>query len=101
MRRGPAPRGRRRRMSAAERKAVGKRMKAYCAKRRAAKAGVSKTAAKRKRKGGMFAAARKAQGERMKAYWAKRREEKAGRAERAQAQAADGSGKASRKRRNK
>jgi hypothetical protein len=33
----PAPRGRRRRMSAAERRAVGKRMKAYWAARRAAK----------------------------------------------------------------
>jgi hypothetical protein len=69
----PAPRGGRRRMSAAERRAVGKRMKAYWAKRRAAKAGVSKAAAKRKRKGGMSAAARKRQGERMKAYWAARR----------------------------
>jgi hypothetical protein len=69
----PAPRGGRRRMSAAERKAVGRRMKAYWAKRRAAKAGVSKVAAKPKRKGGMSAAARKAQGERMKAYWAAKR----------------------------
>jgi hypothetical protein len=69
----PAARGRRRRMSAAERRAVGKRMKAYWAKRRAAKAGVSKAAAKPKRKGGMSAAGRKAQGERMRAYWAARR----------------------------
>ena len=67
------PRGGRRRMSATERKAVGKRMKAYWAKRRAAKAGVSKAAAKPKRKGGMSAAARKRQGERMRAYWAANR----------------------------
>jgi hypothetical protein len=72
----PAPRGGRRGMSTAERKAVGRRMKAYWAKRRAAKAGVSKAAAKPKRKGGMSAAARKAQGERMRAYWAARRAQK-------------------------
>ena len=66
----------RRSMSAAQRRAVGKRMKAYWAKRRAAKAGVSKAAAKSKRKGGMSAAARKAQGERMRAYWAARRAQK-------------------------
>jgi hypothetical protein len=68
-----APRGRRRRMSAAERKAVGKRMKAYWAKRRAETA---QSAAKPKRKGGMSAAARTAQGERMKAYWAAKRTQK-------------------------
>jgi hypothetical protein len=54
-------RGRRRRMSAAERKAVGQRMRAYWAKRRAEKA-----AAKPKRKSGMYAEARKAQGKRMR-----------------------------------
>ena len=69
----PASRGRRRRMSAAERKAVGKRMRAYWAKRRAEKA---RPAPKPKRKGGMSAAARKRQGERMKAYWAARRAQK-------------------------
>ena len=68
-----APRGRRRRMSAAERKAVGRRMRAYWAKRRAGKVSAEKAAAKRKRKGGMSAAARKAQGERMRAYWAAKR----------------------------
>jgi hypothetical protein len=72
-RRGPAPRGRRRRMSPAQRKAVGARMRAYWAKRRAEKASVGKAAAKRKRKGGMSAEARKRQGERMRAYWAARR----------------------------
>jgi hypothetical protein len=69
----PVRRVRRRRMSAAERRAVGRRMKAYWAERRAAKAGVSKAAAKPKRKGGMSAAARKAQGDRMRAYWAAKR----------------------------
>jgi hypothetical protein len=66
----------RRRMSAAQRKAVGARMKAYWAKRRAEKAGAKKTAPKAKRKGGMSAAARKAQAERMKAYWAAKRAQK-------------------------
>ena len=75
-----APRGRRRRMSATERKAVGRRMKAYWAKRRAAKAGVSKAPAKPKRKRGMSPAARKRQGERMKAYWAAKRAAKVDRA---------------------
>jgi len=73
----PAPRGRRRRMSAAERKAVGRRMKAYWAKRRAEKSGTTKNAERTtKRTGAMSAAARKAQGERMRAYWAARREQK-------------------------
>jgi len=62
--------GRKRRtMSAAERKAVGKRMKAYWAKRRAKNA---PTASARRRRG-MSADARKAVGERMRAYWAARR----------------------------
>jgi hypothetical protein len=91
----------RRGMSPAERKAVGARMKAYWAKRRALKAGAKKAASKAKRKGSMSAEARKAQGERMRAYWAKRRKEKAGSAEGGQAEAAVVSGKASRKRRNK
>jgi hypothetical protein len=73
---GPAPASRarkRRRMSAAERKAVGRRMKAYWAKRRAEKAGAKKAAPKPNRKGGMSAEARKRQGERMRAYWAAKR----------------------------
>ena len=84
---GAAPRPRkRRRMSAAERKAVGKRMKAYWAKRRAEKPETAKkTAAQPKRKGDMSAEARKAQGERMKAYWASKR-----------AQKSDGSGEGTR-----
>ena len=74
-------------MSPEERKAVGTRMRAYWAKRRAERAGgevatadratKSSTAAKRtsKRKG-MSADARKAVGQRMRAYWAARRAEK-------------------------
>ena len=72
-------RGRRRRMSPAERRAVSVRMQAYWAKRRAAapaKARSSKDAdasprAKRGRR--MNAAARRAVSRRMKAYWAKQR----------------------------
>jgi len=71
-----APRGRRRGMSSAERKAVGERMRAYWAKRRAEKTSTETTVANGKRKGGMSAAARKAVGARMKAYWAARRAEK-------------------------
>jgi hypothetical protein len=76
---GPAPASRarkRRRMSAAERKAVGRRMKAYWAKRGREKAGAKKAAPKPNRKGGMSAEARKRQGERMRAYWAARRLQK-------------------------
>jgi hypothetical protein len=97
----------RRRMSPAQRKAVGERMKAYWAKRRAKKAGAKQAAAKPKRKRGMSAEARKRQGEGMKEYWAKRRQQKAGTAEGPQGEAAtaNGSGKstgkASQKRRNK
>jgi hypothetical protein len=69
----PASRGRRRRMSAATRKAAAERMRAYWAKRRAKKASVEKSAAKRKRKGGMSVEARRRQGERMRAYWAAKR----------------------------
>ena len=68
---------RRRGMSAAQRKAVGKRMKAYWAKRRAEKGQTAKKAVT-KPKRGMSAEARKAQGERMKAYWAAKRSEKNG-----------------------
>jgi hypothetical protein len=66
----------RRRMSSAERKAVGERMRAYWAKRRAEEAGAKKATAKPKRKGGMSAEARQRQAERMKAYWAARRLQK-------------------------
>jgi hypothetical protein len=70
----PALRGRRRRMSAAERKAVGKRMRAYWAKRRAEKSQTAEKATRKtKRKGEMSVEARKRRGERMKAYWAARR----------------------------
>jgi hypothetical protein len=57
---GAAPRGRKRRgMSPAQRKAVGERMRAYWAKRRAEKGqSAKKSAAKAKRKGGMSAEAR-------------------------------------------
>jgi hypothetical protein len=60
-------------MSAAERKAVGRRMRAYWAKRRAEKAAAKKATAKPNRKSGMSTEARKRQAERMKAYWAARR----------------------------
>ena len=77
----------RRGMSAAERKAVGTRMKAYWAKRRAEKAGgeaatadrateSSATAKRPSKRKGMSAEARKAVGQRMRAYWAARRAEK-------------------------
>jgi hypothetical protein len=62
----------RRRMSAAERKAVGRRMRAYWAKRRAERATT------KKRKGSMSAEARKRQAERMKGYWAAKRAQKDG-----------------------
>jgi hypothetical protein len=72
---------RRRRRTAAQRKAQSERMKAYWAARkgRAAKTGRARklTAAKPKRRP-RSAAARKAQSEKMKAYWAKRRREKQG-----------------------
>ena len=87
-----APRARkRRRLSAAERQAVGRRMRAYWAKRRAEKAGAKKATAEAKRKGGMSAEARKRQGERMKAYWATKHMQSAGAAGAAQAKAAAGS----------
>jgi hypothetical protein len=78
-------------MSPAQRKAVGERMTAYWAKRRAEKAGTASSQAgsasdaspggakrRSKRKGGMSAEARRAQGERMRAYWAARRAQKQG-----------------------
>ncbi len=72
---------RRRRRSAAERKAQSERMRAYWANK---KQGAGKTVASastaraRKKAGNMSAAARKAVSERMKAYWAKRRKERKG-----------------------
>jgi hypothetical protein len=75
-RRASAPVRKRRRMSAAQRKAVGARMRAYWAKRRAGKAGAKKAAPKAKRKRGMSAEARKRQAKRMKAYWAAKRAQK-------------------------
>src|SRR5829696_382200 len=83
----PAPARRTRKgMSPAQRKAVGERMKAYWAKRRAEKAGRASdtqsasdgaaTPAKRpSERKGMSADARKAHGVRMRAYWAARRAE--------------------------
>jgi hypothetical protein len=80
------PAGKRRGMSAAQRKAVGERMKAYWAKRRGEKAGRASdtqsasdgaaSPAEPSKRRGMSADARKAQGGRMRAYWAARRREK-------------------------
>ena len=80
----PTPTRKRRGMSAAERKAVGTRMRAYWAKRREEKAGgeaatadrateSSATAKRPSKRKGMSAEARKAVGQRMRAYWAARR----------------------------
>jgi hypothetical protein len=81
-----------------ERQAIGRRMRAYWAKRRAEKAGAKKTAPKAKRKGGMSAEARKAQGERMKAYWAAKRAQKVnGAGEGTQSETAGQNGAPSRK----
>ena len=76
----PQPTPKRRPMTAAERVAVGKRMKAYWAKRKKASAAAAATPAqptpkKRKRKP-MSAAAKKAMSKRLKASWAKRRKAK-------------------------
>jgi hypothetical protein len=71
----------RRKRTAAQRKAQSERMKAYWAarKNKAAKSAPARkpTSVKSKR-GPKSAAARKAQSERMKAYWAKKRREKQG-----------------------
>ncbi len=71
--------GRRRRRTAAERKAQSARMRAYWAAKKG-RGARSKPAAGRAKYGPKTAAARKAQSERMKAYWAKRRKEKQGKA---------------------
>jgi len=95
-------RGSRRHMSAAERKAVGTRMRAYWAKRRAEGAGAKKATAKPKRKRGMSAEARKRQGERMKAYWAARRAQRVnGAGEATQSKTAGQNGAATSKRAGK
>jgi hypothetical protein len=92
----PARRG----MSPSQRRAVGERMKAYWAKRRAEKPSTAtpetETASDTtpdqptKRKG-MSPAARKAHGERMRAFWAARRAEKGAASNGGQAEAGAGS----------
>ena len=74
----PQPKAKRRSMTAAQRAEVGKRMRAYWAKRKKASAKAAVTPAQpstRKRKP-MSAAAKKAMSKRMKASWAKRRKAK-------------------------
>ncbi len=68
--------GRRRRRTAAERRAQSLKMKKIWAAKRAARA--SGKAAAKPKSGPRSAAARKAQSERMKAYWAKRKGKGAG-----------------------
>jgi hypothetical protein len=99
-----APRQARRRvgMSPTQRRAVGERMKAYWAKRRAEKAGAgvaadAPTPSGGTRRRGMSAEARKAQAERMKAFWAAKRAEKQAGADGAPTQAAGSSRKSGRK----
>ena len=74
----PQPTPTRRRMTAAQREAVGKRMKAYWAKRRkpsapAAASPAQPKATQKRKRAPMSAAAKKAMSKRLKAYWAKRR----------------------------
>ena len=74
----PQSKAKRRSMTAAQRAEVGKRMRAYWAKRKKASAKAAVTPAQpttRKRKP-MSAAAKKAMSKRMKASWAKRRKAK-------------------------
>ena len=73
----PQPKPTRRPMTAAQRAAVGKRMKAYWAKRRKSSAPVAAspaqpTATQKRKRAPMSAAAKKAMSKRLKAYWAKR-----------------------------
>jgi uncharacterized protein (UPF0335 family) len=70
----------RRRRTAAQRKAQSRRMKAYWAARksRATTKPARKPTSAKPRRGPRSAAARKAQSERMKAYWAMKRREKQG-----------------------
>ena len=74
----PRPRPKRRPMTATQRAAVGKRMKAYWAKRRKPSAppagsAAQPTATQKRKRAPMSAAAKKAMSKRLKAYWAKRR----------------------------
>ena len=74
----PQPTPKRRPMTAAQRAAVGKRMKAYWAKRRkpsapAAASPAQPTATQKRKRAPMSAAARKAMSKRLKANWAKRK----------------------------
>ncbi len=74
----PKAQGKRHQWSAAEKAAIGKRMKAYWAKRRkssapAAASTAQPTATQKRTRKPMGAAAKKALSKRMKASWAKRR----------------------------
>ncbi len=76
----PQPTPKRRPMTAAQRAAVGKRMKAYWAKQRkpSATAAVSpqSPATPKRKRAPMSAVAKKAMSKRLKAYWAKRKKTK-------------------------
>ena len=76
----PQPKPKRRPMTAAQRAAVGKRMKAYWAKQRkpSATAAVSpqSPATPKRKRAPMSAVAKKAMSKRLKAYWAKRKKTK-------------------------
>ncbi len=78
----PKPKAKKRHQwSAAEKAAIGKRMKAYWAKRRkssapAAASPAQPTATQKRTRKPMSAAAKKAISKRMKAYWARRRKAK-------------------------
>ncbi len=75
----PKAQGKRHQWSAAQKAAVGKRMKAYWAKRRKASAPAAAspaqpTATQKRKRAPMSAAAKKAMSKRLKAYWAKRKQ---------------------------
>ena len=77
----PQPKPTRRPMTAAQRAAVGKRIKAYWAKRRkssapAAASSAQPTATQQRKRAPMSAAAKTAMSKRMKRYWAKRKKAK-------------------------
>ena len=71
----PQPTPKRRPMTAAQRAAVGKRMKAYWVKRKKSSAAspAQPTATQKRKRAPMSAAAKKAMSKRLKAYWAKRK----------------------------
>ena len=74
----PQPKPKRRPMTAAQRAAVGRRMKAYWATRRkssapAAPSAAQPTATQKRKRAPMSAAAKKAMSKRLKASWAKRK----------------------------